>query len=234
MVTGRALPRIRQLSRRAPTFIHAGAAGFGIDDKDRQEDTVMRSRPFQALAILFITSVVLSASAAQAQVTSAGPYYATPSWDQQIPGATRFVVLSNWIDVAHPAGGAAVLDRETGLVWERSPSASNFSTWQEALTHCNLTSVGGRLGWKLPSIQELNSINDPGVLTFPFVPAGHPFIFGLGPLVFWSSTLSALSPAEVLQGNFIISILPRALVDTKDGGSGGAWCVRGGAGAEVQ
>jgi hypothetical protein len=49
-------------------------------------------------------------------------YYANPSWDQQLActstsNCPRFVVLSNWIDANFPSGGAAVVDRETGLVW---------------------------------------------------------------------------------------------------------------------
>jgi len=59
-----------------------------------------------------------------AATTATGPYYANPSWDQQLPASTRFIVLSNWVDTAHPSGGAAVLDRETGLIWEQSPDAT--------------------------------------------------------------------------------------------------------------
>ena len=47
---------------------------------------------------------------APAQAASGiGPYYAMPSWDQTLPAATRFIVLTNM-------GSEAVLDRETGLV----------------------------------------------------------------------------------------------------------------------
>ncbi len=44
----------------------------------------------------------------------AGP----PSWDDQINKPSRFKVLKEFDD-------AAVLDRETGLVWERSPGDTN-------------------------------------------------------------------------------------------------------------
>jgi len=37
-----------------------------------------------------------------------------PSWDRKIDSAKRFKVLDRF-------EGEAVLDRETGLVWERSP-----------------------------------------------------------------------------------------------------------------
>jgi hypothetical protein len=53
-------------------------------------------------------------AAASAQTVANGPYYATPSWDQTLPAATRFVVLSNM-------NAEAVLDRETGLVWRKTP-----------------------------------------------------------------------------------------------------------------
>src|SRR5437660_5376822 len=138
----------------------------------------MRSRLSHAFAIVIATSVVLSASAAQAQVISVGPYYATPSWDQTLACATtatcpRFIVLSNF-------ASAAVLDRETGLVWERSPGDTNNDgivnnsdalDWVDARIHCADKSVGGRKGWRLPSVTELASLVDPSVsssaLTLP-------------------------------------------------------------------
>jgi hypothetical protein len=90
-----------------------------------------------------------------------GPYYALPSWDQQIPSAQRFIVLSNW-------GSAAVLDNETGLVWEKEPTSSpRFFSWYEAFAFgpsfsgCRHRSTGNRVGWRLPSVEELSSLIDP-------------------------------------------------------------------------
>ena len=67
-----------------------------------------------ALGIIGLAIIAFSNIPAGAQTTSAGPYYATPSWGQKLQCDTpatcpRFIVLSNW-------DNAAVLDRETGLV----------------------------------------------------------------------------------------------------------------------
>src|SRR4029450_13632773 len=102
------------------------------------------------IAILVIAS---AASSAFAQTTANGPYYATPSWDQKLPASTRFIVLSNW-------NNEAVLDRETGLVWEQSPSSTGVS-WLGAHTSCLVLNKGGRKGWRIPTAQELVSLVDP-------------------------------------------------------------------------
>src|SRR5215813_14310693 len=77
------------------------------------------------IAILVIAS---AASTAFAQTTGNGPYYAEPSWDQTLPASTRFIVLSNF-------NSEAVLDRETGLVWQRRrvrTSSTGSRRWTSA------------------------------------------------------------------------------------------------------
>src|SRR5579863_6404125 len=98
-----------------------------------------RSRCLMMLAGL---GVVVATTAASAGTTVAvGPYYALPSWDQQFRHAsTRFIVLSNWAK-------EAVLDQETGLVWQRSPAATGNS-WTSALAACREANTGGRFGWR--------------------------------------------------------------------------------------
>lgn len=130
------------------------------------------------LAVGLLISATFAGAQVSAQTFQNGPYYANPSWDQEIPAAQRFIVLSNW-------GSAAVLDRETGLVWERSPATTG--NWITAAVRCHQRLVlGNRLGWRLPSIEELSSLIDP---TNPSgLPAGHPFQgINLGDF-FWSST----------------------------------------------
>ena len=72
-------------------------------------------------------------------VTSTGSYYAEPSWDQKLPASTRFVVLSDW-------NSEAVLDRNTGLVWEKAPSSA-IEHWNAARITCiNKMSEARRAG----------------------------------------------------------------------------------------
>ena len=91
----------------------------------------------------FLSAGVLIAAAltaSPAQADSVGPYYATPSWDQTLPAATRFIVLSNF-------ASAAVLDRETGLVWQKTPALTSHG-WGTARTHCTDSTTGNRKGWQ--------------------------------------------------------------------------------------
>src|SRR5262249_1422566 len=60
---------------------------------------LIRSRRSSRTRLLVLGAIVVGGllfwpSAARAQTVAAGPYYATPSWDQTIPAATRFVLLS--------------------------------------------------------------------------------------------------------------------------------------------
>jgi hypothetical protein len=158
-----------------------------------------------------------------AQTTAAGPYYATPSWDQQLPASTRFIVLSNW-------GSAAVLDRETGLVWERSPSTSAFS-WEAAQVHCNFLTTGGRLGWRLPTLQELASLVDPSVLPpGPTLPSGHPFS-DVQSSFYWSATTFATNSTIAWDVFFATGNPGFSSVKSE---TLFGWCVRGGQGVDPQ
>lgn len=150
-------------------------------------------------------------------------YYAWPAWSQKIACAVgncpRFIVLSDW-------NSEAVLDRETGLVWEQSP-ATVTRTWFVAQA-CNTKTVGGRKGWRLPTIPELASLIDPTIAPpGPTLPPGHPFS-NVQSSFYWSATTKAgdtdsawgvdLNIGNVFSGN---KTFPNQF-----------WCVRGGQGID--
>jgi hypothetical protein len=151
-----------------------------------------------------------------------GPYYAMPAWDQTLPASSRFIVLANM-------NNEAVLDQETGLVWEQSPSTSFFS-WEGAQFHCNALRTGSRLGWRLPTIQELASLVDPTQSNPPLLPSGHPF-GDVQSNIYWSATNSASSTGF----EWVMSFYDGNLYNFNTiGVITYAWCVRGGQGVDPQ
>jgi hypothetical protein len=152
----------------------------------------MRNR-CKSLLGLWVLGMCLGVSN-PAQADSVGPYYATPSWDQTLSAATRFIILSNFAN-------EAVLDRETGLVWETSPITTT-NDWQSALFQCTSRTTGGRKGWRLPSVHELASLVDPAVaFPGPTLPPGHPFT-NVQSANYWSATTNAQSPDSAWVVNF--------------------------------
>ena len=157
-----------------------------------------------------------------ARASKTGLITPTPSWDQQIPAAQRFIVLSNW-------NNEAVLDRETGLVWQRTP-APFTPIWFQAVPECYEDAIGNRRGWRLPSFPELASLLDPTQQN-PALPPGHPFLgIKFGPDDFyWTATTVATIPDAAYQVTFnnegTTGLGPKT-------SSGNQWCVRGGSGAQ--
>jgi hypothetical protein len=170
------------------------------------------------LGLLALGALALSGGPAHAATTTApGPYYATPSWDQTLPAATRFIVLSNF-------NIAAVLDRETGLVWEQAPDGTNTHTWVNAQFHCNNLALVGRKGWRLPTIAELASLVDTSQSN-PALPSGHPFT-NVQSSYYWSASTFAGIASEAWRAR-----LSDGVVDADDASlTQFAWCVRGGQG----
>jgi len=152
---------------------------------------------------------------------------AFPSWDKQINKPGRFKVLGDF-------AGAAVLDRETGLVWEQSPGTApnptTTQTWLQPQASCNTRTVGGRKGWRLPTIQELASLvdpNNPG--GNPDLPPGHPFS-NVQSSVYWSATTGASHSSFAW-----VVLLGDGDVGPDDKTSAfHVWCVRGGQGVDPQ
>lgn len=149
--------------------------------------------------------------------------YSAKTWSRKLSCDTpadcpRFEVLADF-------NNEAVLDKETGLVWAKSPDPTK-SYWQPAANYCVTANIGGRNGWRLPTIEELTSLVD-STQASPALPSGHPFL-NLQAHSFWSSTLYGTYSAwyvDIWLGTVSYAVL--------SGGSGGsitsaAWPVRGG------
>lgn len=130
-------------------------------------------------------------------------------------------------------GNGAVLDNETGLVWEKAPAFAAFTdSWFNFETLCTSNSTGGRLGWRMPTAEEMLSLKDPNA--FPDgLPPGHPFT-GLGNATFWTATSDPLNEDNARYVNMspLGSSEQTAYKGTTNVAS--AWCVRGGSGFDPQ
>ena len=137
----------------------------------------------------------------------------TLRWDQVLPVAQRFVVLAAF-------NNEAVLDKETGLVWEKTLSMG-ADTWENARHTCADKQVGGRKGWRLPSVAELSSMVDPAN-TNPALPTGHPFL-DVRAFFYWSASTDALHPTIA----WSLLMTDGGMLGSFKSGSEHTWCVRG-------
>jgi len=175
---------------------------------------------FMMIANIIFPTVALAGSLEPLE--SPGPTMKTldeipPTWSQKLPATERFVLVLD---------DQAVLDKETGLVWERSPSTTP-KHWNSLLG--NDLSIGGRKGWRLPTLVEFQSLIDPAQTRLA-LPPGHPFK-NVQEGIYWTSTTADLD-----------SLLPAFVVDLRWGNYGSTdidhdncylWCVRGGCGHTI-
>ncbi len=158
-----------------------------------------------------------------------------PSWDQKLPAnnggvdgcnSTRFKCIWPTGLFGHP-NGAAVLDKDTGLTWQRFPS-DLAQEWWDSGHDCGTLNVAGRKGWRLPFRYELASLLDMTHSGSPKLPLGHPF-GNIQNSAYWSASPAVLLPEENPD-------LFAGYVNFSDGGVGSLaktqdhffWCVRGG------
>lgn len=160
------------------------------------------------LALLPLALVTVGADAVELQ-----------DWEIKVEDQDqRFTVLKEF-------NSEAVLDNETQLVWERSPSPTG-AEWTSAPMRCAIKSVGGRKGWRLPSFYELMSLVDPSVKAGPArprLPKGHPFR-DVKAAPYWSGTSYSADPASAYAVDFFLGDI--ALHGKR--GIRDYWCVRGG------
>ncbi len=141
----------------------------------------------------------------------------TLRWDQTLPAFKRFVVLKSF-------NGDAVLDKETGLVWEKTPQ-NTMTQWSGAIFDCMDKTVGGRKGWRLPSVHELQSLVDPSVAApGQTLPTLHPFL-NVESSHYWSASTRDDFPTgawTVFFGGGIVGSSDKITDQNR------TWCVRAG------
>ena len=168
------------------------------------------------LAVLAVTAVIHAGSLTPP--AAPGPSMRTleelkPAWNKIIPADQRFVAVLD---------GNAVLDKETGLVWAKAPDTA-LRTWQGAIDYCAGLSLGGRMGWRLPTVEELASLVDPSASGSPALPAGHPFQ-NVQSNSYWSSSTNVANTSFAR----IVSMATGTMGSDDQSGSYYVWPVRAG------
>ncbi|MFC1889670.1 DUF1566 domain-containing protein [Thermodesulfobacteriota bacterium] len=97
-----------------------------------------------------------------------------PTWSQQLDSTDGDPVTScNSSRFECVMNDEAVLDKETGLVWELRPSTTPWD-WNAALHVCWNLRIDNHMGWRLPTPAELSSLIDT-THQEPALPWPNPF-----------------------------------------------------------
>ena len=165
-----------------------------------------------------IARIALLSCAALALTASSAAAASLQSWDKVISsGPARFRILAAF-------DGEAVLDKETGLVWQRSLSEGSLFEWDDSFALCIGAVIGGRRGWRLPSAWELMTLKDPAQ-SDPALPLGHPFENVVTGVIYWTATAAAGAPTAALALTFTTG--GQGIITLAKTTTGLRWCVRG-------
>jgi len=128
------------------------------------------------------------------------------------PGSsTRFTLVLN---------GAAVKDNRTGLIWEQEPDREH-DVWSRSNERCATKEVGGKKGWRAPSVEELKTLIDPSQHD-PALPVGHPFS-NIKSEIYWTATPDPKDDIVAWQVSFFSG---EPVTDQKSG-TRRMWCLLG-------
>ena len=194
----------------------------------------MKSKEGVAAAIVLLAITVLAPPLLAGDLDPPGPPAPTmktldqipPTWDQTLQSSNSTTPDGcNSSRFKCVLAGTAVLDKETGLVWEKSPD-TNTRDGDAAWAYCVEKTVGSRKGWRLPTVEELASLVNPAASN-PALPAGHPFT-NVQNSVYWSSTVYPYD------GGWFAVWFDTGMVYPyiKTVNTIYTWCVRGGRGSD--
>lgn len=150
-----------------------------------------------------------------------------PSWGQVLPSNNGGVGGCNSTRFECVMADTAVLDHETGLVWQRAVAGDATNFINASYFGCETLELDGRYGWHLPTVQQLRSLVDASA---DHLPDGHPFLGVLtaSPHTFWSSSLFNLGTGEL--DLWVVNVdLPADVLLRPSTELHRRWCVRGGA-----
>jgi hypothetical protein len=144
---------------------------------------------FLAVAALLIHATTHAGGGAREAVKKSGDKIyelQSPSWSQTLSESNGGSDGCNSDRFKCVMGGVAVLDMETGLVWERRPDKSAKNQNVANVTCLNMK-LGNRKGWRLPKLTELATLLDMSVTSSPKIPPNSPFE-NVQSKLYWSST----------------------------------------------
>ena len=148
-----------------------------------------------------------------------------PSWHQKLVSTNGDVNGCNSARFTCVLDGEAVLDNETGLVWDRNPDIEQTQTWNGAFGYCTNRELGGRGGFRLPSVEEMNSLRDDSA---DRLPDGGPFTVPTEQQ-FWTASTEVGNAAWA----YTFQVNNSGASASEKTGATAVWCVRGPAAAAI-
>ncbi|WP_027186517.1 DUF1566 domain-containing protein [Desulfovibrio inopinatus] len=103
--------------------------------------------------------------------------------------------IQSYPEKKYEVNGSVVLDTITNLMWPQKETTSSRKDWEGALAYCEDLTLDGYSDWRLPNINELESLLDltreTGIDPTFETPTGQ----------YWSSTTSPVNPTSSLYPN---------------------------------
>ncbi|MCC2640694.1 MAG: hypothetical protein K0S45_1107 [Nitrospira sp.] len=96
-----------------------------------------------------------------------------------------------------------------------------FDVWDRSVARCARKTVGGRQGWRAPTIDEIKTLVDPAQQD-PSLSTGHPFR-NIKSGIYWTATAHPTDDMVAWQISFFSG---QAVTDQKSG-TRRTWCVLG-------
>jgi hypothetical protein len=130
-------------------------------------------------------------------------------------------------------GNGTVKDNLSGLIWLKNANCFGLVTWTTGLADanvlasgsCGLTDGSATGAWRLPNVEELQSLINWGKVS-PALPTGHPFT-GVVNDNYWSSTTNMNASPQIYAWGVSIDVGP-VISGNKTGNFLYVWPVRGG------